>query len=193
MLGGLTSMLISNLPLADLSDIQDNFVRVGLQTGFTLQQFIAQCIVFIILFSVTYKFGWKPVRSILEQRRTTIEQAMANAEKIKRELADAEASRLAIIQKANEKGAEIIAEAEKAAVVRGEQKTQEATRQAEEIVKKAHEAALLDKQRLLSELKREVGALVIQTTQKVTGKVLTLDDQNRLNAETQQQIDASNN
>ncbi len=183
-------MSISCLPLAN---IIDNLQDAGTLTGWNTQQFLSQCVAVTVLFTVLYIFGWKPVRSILEQRRATIEESMANADKIKRELADAEASRLAIIQKANEKAAEIVAEAEKAAIIRGEQKTQEATRQAEEIVKKAHEAALLDKQRLLSELKREVGALVIQTTQKVTGKVLTLDDQNRLNAETQQQIDASNN
>lgn len=183
-------MLIPTLPLAN---IIDNLEAVGAQTGFTLQQFIAQCIAFTVLLLVLNQFAWKPVNTILNQRRETIEEAMANAEKIKRQLADAEASRLSTLQKANEQAAAIIAQAEKAAVVRGEQKTQEATRQAEDIIKKAHEAALLDHQRLLSELKREVGALVVQTTQKVAGKVLTPDDQNRLNAETLQQLSAAGN
>src|SRR5277367_5000681 len=95
-------MLFPHLPLADLNDIKTNFQNVGIQTGFTLQQFIAQCIAFTVLFAVTWKFGWKPVRTILEQRRNTIEESMANAEKIKKELSDAEATRLGIIQKANE-------------------------------------------------------------------------------------------
>jgi F-type H+-transporting ATPase subunit b len=186
-------MLIFNLPLADLNDIQNNFENVGLRTGFTTQQFLSQCFVVLVLFLVLNQFAWKPVRTILEQRRKTIEDAMANADKIKRELARAEADRLSILQKANEKAVAIIADAEKAAVVRGEQKTQEAARAAEEIIKKAHEAAVLDHQRLLAELKREVGTLVIQTTEKVTGKVLTPDDQNRLNAETLQQLSANQN
>ena len=42
-------------------------------------------------------------------------------------------------------------------------------------------------------LKQQVAALVIQTTEKVAGKVLTADDQTRLNAETQRQLSASNN
>jgi F-type H+-transporting ATPase subunit b len=158
-----------------------------------VQQFIAQCIAFTVLSIVLWKFAWKPVRTILEQRRTAIEESMANAEQIKKELADAEAARLKIIQKANEQAAAIIAEAEKSAAVRGEQRTQEAARQAEEIVKKAHEAAVLDRDRLLAELKRQVGALVIQTTEKVAGKVLTAEDQARLNAETQRQLSAPNN
>jgi len=79
-------MLILHLPLADLTDIQNNFKEVGLTTGFTLQQFIAQCVAFIVLFTVAHQFGWKKVRVILEERRKTIEDSMANAEKIKKEL-----------------------------------------------------------------------------------------------------------
>jgi F-type H+-transporting ATPase subunit b len=186
-------MLLPNLPLADLTDIKTNFENVGLQTGFTLQQFIAQCIVVTVLFLVLQKFGWKPVRTILEQRRKTIEDAMANAEKIKKQLADAEATRLSIIQKANEQANTIVAAAEKSAAVIAEQRAKEATRQAEDIIKNAHDASLLDRNRLMEELKRHVGELVIQTTEKVTGKILTAEDQTRLNTETLRQLGASHN
>ena len=37
---------------------------------------------------------------------------------------------------------------------------------------------------MLVELKREVGQLVVQTTAKVTGKILTPEDQRRLAEET---------
>ena len=133
------------------------------------------------------------MRTVLEERRKTIEDAMANADKMKKDLADAETTRLSIITKANEQANAIIASAEKSAVVRGEQRTKEATRQAEEIIKKAHEAAVLDRDRLLAELKLQIGSLVIQTTEKVAGKVLTADDQTRLNSETLKQLGATNN
>jgi F-type H+-transporting ATPase subunit b len=183
-------MFIPPLPLAS---IVDNLKSVLTGAGFNPQQFFAQCIAFTVLSLVLWKFAWKPVRTILEQRRTTIEEAMANAEKMKQKLAEAEAARLAILQKANEQATGIIAEAEKTAAIRGEQLAREATRQAEDIVKKAHEASVLDRDRLLAELKQHVGSLVVQTTEKVTGKVLTPDDQNRLNSETLRQLSATNN
>jgi len=182
--------MLTSLPLAS---IVDNLQAAGTSTGWNSGQFFAQCIAVIVLFTVLNQFAWKPVRTILEQRRTTIEQSMINADKIKKELADAEASRLAIIQKANEQAAGIIAEAQKTAVVVGERKTQEATAQAEDIIRKAHEAGVLDRNRLLADLKREVGALVVQTTEKVAGKTLTPEDQSRLNSEALRQIGASNN
>jgi F-type H+-transporting ATPase subunit b len=186
-------MFIPNLPLADLSDIKDNFERVGMQTGFTLQQFIAQCVVVTVLFIVLNKYGWKPVRTILEQRQKVIADAMANAEKIKTELADAEASRIKVIQKANEQAGALIAEAQKSAAVLAERLAQEATAQAQDIIRKAHEASVLDRDRLMAELKRHLGELVIQTTEKVAGKVLTSDDQVRLKDETLHQLSANNN
>ena len=49
---------------------------------------------------------------------------------------------------------------------------------------KARQAAEAEHARMLAELRREVGRLVVQTTAKVTGKVLTPDDQQRLAEET---------
>jgi F-type H+-transporting ATPase subunit b len=43
---------------------------------------------------------------------------------------------------------------------------------------------------MLTELRREVGRLVVETTSKVTGKVLTPDDQKRLADETTRQLAA---
>jgi F-type H+-transporting ATPase subunit b len=178
---------------ASLDDIATNFQNVGLSTGFTKQQFLSQCVAVTVLFLVMYKFAWKKVLVILEERRKTIEQSMKNAEQCKKELADAESKRLEIIQKANDQANKIIAEAEKSAEAVKERRAQEATRQAEEIIKTAHEAAVLDRNRLMAELKSQIGALVIQTTEKVTGKVLSPADQARLNDETLRQVEARNN
>ena len=178
-----------------LAQIQavDNLQQIGKETGFSLWQFLSQIFAVTILFIFLNHFAWKPVRSILEQRRKTIEESIANAEKIKSELVDAEAARIKVIQQANEKANAIVAEAEKGAVLRAEQKLQEASRQAEDIIRKAHEAAVLDRNRLMDELKRELGGLVVLTAEKVVGKVLTEEDHSRVNLETLRQLRANSN
>ena len=148
---------------------------------------------FTILLLLLNKLAWKPVVKMLDERRQIIADSIANADKIKSQLADAEASRLAIIQVANQKAAEMIAETEKTALVLTEQRSKEATRQAEDIIKNAREASVIERNRLMAELKSHLGELVIQTTQKVTGKVLTNDDLARLNTETVRQLEASKN
>jgi F-type H+-transporting ATPase subunit b len=186
-------MIHAHLFLANIGDIENNFENVGLQTGFTVQQFIAQIVAVTVLFVVMYKFAWKKVLVMLDERSKRIEHSMAEVERIKRQSTEAEAERLSIIQKANEQANKIIAEAEKSAAAVTERRAQEATRQAEEIVKSAREAAVLERNRLMAELKTQIGALVIQTTEKVAGKVLLPADQARLNDETLKQVKARNN
>ena len=69
-----------------------------------------------------------------------------------------------------------------------ERKQQEAIVAAEQILAKAREASALEHERTMSQLKRELGRLVIDTTAKVTGKVLTSDDQRRLQEEASRQM-----
>ena len=59
---------------------------------------------------------------------------------------------------------------------------------AEQIMVKAREAAAQDHARMLVELKREVGRLVVQATAGVTGKILTPEDQRRLAEETAREL-----
>jgi F-type H+-transporting ATPase subunit b len=70
------------------------------------------------------------------------------------------------------------------------QETQKAIAAAEQIMSKAREAAARDHERMLAELKREVGRLVVQATAAVTGKILTPEDQRRLAEETAKQVAA---
>jgi F-type H+-transporting ATPase subunit b len=183
-------MITSQLPFAD---IIQNFKDIGEKTGFNPAQFLAQCVAVTCLFILLNKLAWTPVRRMLDERRKVIADSIANADKIKKELSDAEATRIGIIQKANDQANKIIAEAEKSAAAVTARRAEEATRQAQDIVKSAHEAAVLDRNRLMAELKGQIGDLVIQTTQKVTGKVLNADDQARLNTETLREVEARNN
>ena len=59
---------------------------------------------------------------------------------------------------------------------------------AKQIVANASEAAQRDHDRMLAELKREIGRLVVETTAAVVGKVLTPEDQRRLAEEAARQL-----
>ena len=59
---------------------------------------------------------------------------------------------------------------------------------AEQIVAKAREASAIEHERTMAELKHELGRLVVETTAKVTGKVLTPEDQKRLQEEAARQV-----
>jgi len=82
----------------------------------------------------------------------------------------------------------MIDEARESAGHVAERKEQEAIAAAEQIIAKAREASVIEHEKTMAELKRELGRLVVDTTAKVTGKVLTADDQRRLQEEASRQI-----
>src|SRR5258707_14604234 len=129
---------------------------------------IAQIISFSIVCALLYKFAYQRVLQMLEERRQRIAEGLANAEKIKTELARTEAQRQEVLTQANTQATKLIEEARAAAARVQEQETQKAIASAEDIIRKAREAAAQDHARMLTELKREVGRLVVQTTATVT-------------------------
>jgi F-type H+-transporting ATPase subunit b len=144
----------------------------------------AQIISFGIVCALLYLFAYKRVLTMLEDRRSQIAQGLANAEKIRAELDRTEAQRREVMAHAHAHAAQFVEEARASAARLLEQETQKAMATAEQILYRAREAAAADHDRMLAELKREVGRLVVQTTSIVTGKILTPDDHRRLAEET---------
>jgi F-type H+-transporting ATPase subunit b len=149
---------------------------------------IMQLVSFSAVFFVLWRFAYKPIFAMLEARREKIAESLANAEKIKADVARTEAERQKILADAGDRANKLIEEGREAAARVREQETQKAIAAAEQIVAKAREAAIQERTQMLAQLKREVGRLVVQTTSSVTGKILTPDDQRRLAQETEKQL-----
>ena len=164
--------------------------ETGRQFGFNSSLFLSQVIGFCIVAGLLYKFAYGPVLKLLPERRAHIEEGLKNADQIKAELARTEAARLEILNKANTQANKLIEEARAAAARVQEQETQKAIAQAAQIVAKAQEAMEAERARILADVRKEVGSLVVKATAAVTGKILTLDDQKRLIDETNRQIAA---
>lgn len=160
------------------------------ELGIDWKMLIAQLISFSIVFFILWRFAYRPIFTMLQLRREKIAEGLANAEKSKAQLAKTEADRQAVLAQAGEMADKMIEEARAAAARVREVETQKAIAIAEQIVAKAREAAAQDHARMLDELKREVGRLVVQTTTAVTGKILTPEDQRRLAEETERQLTA---
>ena len=164
-------------------------IRDTAQTfGWNLKLFLSQVISFVIVALLLRRFAYKPILGVLEERRQRIEESLHNADKIKQQLAEAEQRYSEILAKANADAQKMIDEARESASHLSERKQQEAIASAEQILAKAREASAMEHARTMEALKRELGRLVVDTTAKVTGKVLTSDDQRRLQEEAARQL-----
>ena len=71
-----------------------------------------------------------------------------------------------------------------------EEQEAEASRKAEEIIKKARQLAELEQQKEREALKEQFGQLVALAAAQVTGKMLTEEDQRRINREAIDSLDS---
>jgi F-type H+-transporting ATPase subunit b len=176
---------------ATQAQVMDSGVeRIATTFGVDWSHLLAQVVSFCIVCAILYRFAYRPVLAMLEVRRQQIALGVANAERIEAELARTEAQRQEVMAQANTQATRFIEEARAAAARMLAQETQKAVAAAEQIAIKAREAAAQDHDRMLAELKREVGRLVVQATTTVTGKILTSEDQRRLAEETAKQVAA---
>lgn len=168
--------------------IVDSAKEIGQTFGWNVPLFLSQVISFAIVALLLRIYAYKPILKVLEERRQRIEEGELNAEKIKQQLAEAEQRYAEILAKANAQAQKMIDEARESSGHLAERKQQEAITTAEQIVAKAREANAIEHERTMADLKRELGRLVVETTVKVTGKVLTAEDQHRLQEEANRQL-----
>jgi len=108
-----------------LRDTADTF-------GWNWQLFLSQVISFSIVAILLRKFAYKPILAVLEDRRRKIEEGQLNAEKIRKELADAEKRYQEIVGKANADAQRMIDEARESSAHLADRKQQEAIAAAEQ-------------------------------------------------------------
>ena len=164
--------------------------EIARQFGLNWPHFLAQVFSFCLVAFLLHRFAYKPILLTLEARRQRIEESLANAEKIKVQLGQAEEERKKTLAEAGAQAGKIIEEARAVAEKELVKRSQEAIATANQIIAKAREASEAELARMKGELRQEVGRLVVETTAKVTGKVLTMEDQKRLAEETNKELAA---
>lgn len=158
--------------------------------GVDWQKFGAQTILFVTVYLVLKRFAFGPVVAMFEERRRRIEEGQLNAEKIKKTLAESEVRCQEILRKANADAQRIIDEGRTSSEAHSQKATQQAIKDAESIIVRAHETVELDRAKMVAEVKKEMVHLVVDTTAKVAGRILTKEDQDRLASETSKQLAA---
>lgn len=166
----LLAVLVNNSPVES----------VAKTFGVNWSHLSAQVISFSIVCAILYRFAYRPILKMLDERRNQIAQGLSDSEAIRAELARTEAQRHEVLLRAHEQARSLIEEAREAAARLREEEIQKTHAASEQILSHARELAGREHEHMLAELKQEVGGLVVKTTAAVAHKVLTSEDQRRL-------------
>ncbi|MEI6265977.1 MAG: ATP synthase F0 subunit B [Sphingobacteriia bacterium] len=130
-------------------------------------------IAFGIVFFILKAFAWKPILSSLKERETGIADAIASADKVKAEMALMKNENEAMMSKAREERAVMIKEAKETSDKMVSEAKEKAKAEYDRIVADAQTAITQQKNAALTEVKNQVGTLVIEVAEKVLQRELS--------------------
>ena len=157
-------------------------VLVDLLGGFGVNAlaFLSQLVSFGIVFLILWKWGLPAILKMMNQRQAVIQEGIENAERARRDLADATARAEQVLLEARRQAQETIAQATKAAEAESNRIREEAHAQAEQITKQQVARIQQEAARARAELNRLVVNLSINAASKVISKSVDSSDNRRL-------------
>jgi len=132
--------------------------------NFTL---FAQAAAFILFIWFTVKFVWPPLLRAIETRQKTIADGLAEAERGRSSLAEAEKQTDVILREAKARAQEIVVAAEKAASQRVEESKSQAKAEGERLVNAAKAQIEQEVQSAKQQLREQVASLAVSGAEKI--------------------------
>ncbi len=128
---------------------------------------------FLIVFFILKKFAWKPIIKGLNDRETSIADAIATAEKVKLEMAQLKNDNEALLATAREERSAMLKEAKEIKDKMINDAKEEAKVQAAKIITDAQASINQQKMAAIVDLKNQVGKMVIEVSEKILRKELS--------------------
>lgn len=128
---------------------------------------------FLVVFFLLKSLAWKPILSSLKERETSIADAIASADKVKAEMATLKNENEVMMAKAREERAVMIKEAKETADKMVADAKEKAKAEFDRIVAEAQTAITQQKNAALTDVKNQVGSLVIEVAEKVLNRELS--------------------
>jgi F-type H+-transporting ATPase subunit b len=128
---------------------------------------------FLIVFFILKKFAWPAIVKGLSDREASITEALATAEKVKLEMAQLKNDNEALLVKTREERSAILKEAKEIKDKMVNSAKEDAKAAASKIMADAQATIQQQKMAALTDLKNQIGTLVIETSEKVLRKELS--------------------
>ena len=153
--------------------------------------YIWTIVTFVVLLLLLAKFAWRPLLQALERRQEAIRKSLDDARQAKQELGRLHEESARILAQARAEADAIISRTRADAARAGEELKQKARADAENIVKHAEREIQLETSRALQKVRQEAVDISIDIASKILQRNLSREDNERLIAETLQEIQTS--
>ncbi len=144
--------------------------------NFSLDLFVKQTVLFLILIFLMVKFAWKPILSALNDREEGIKNALDSAEKAKRDMENLQADNANALKEAREERDAMMKEAREIKTKMIEDAKEEAKAEADKLIANAQAAIQSEKKAAIADIKTQVASLSVEIAEKVVKEELSNKD-----------------
>lgn len=148
--------------------------------GLNLKILLAQLVNFAVLFFVLWKFAYKPIFKMLEDRRNKIGKGVENAEKADGKLKQAKVKEEEIVSSAKKEALEIIEEARKRAEAKKQSVIDKTKDEIGEIINIEKQKIQQEKADTLKSIKADISGLVVLAVEKILQEKLSGEEDDKL-------------
>jgi F-type H+-transporting ATPase subunit b len=130
-------------------------------------------VAFLVVFFILKKFAWPAIVGGLKKREETIAESLATAERVKAEMSQLKSENEALLATAREERAQLLKEARETKDRIINEAKEQAKIEANKIMLESQAAINAQKMAAITEVKNQVGKLVIEVSEKVLRKELS--------------------
>lgn len=128
---------------------------------------------FVIVFFILKKYAWGPILKSMNDREQGISDSLATAEKIKIEMSAMKSENEALLVKAREERAQMLKEAKETKDRIINEAKEQAKVETNKIIADAQSVINQQKMAALTDLKNQVGTLVVEVSEKILRRELS--------------------
>ena len=143
---------------------------------FSLGLFFWQSMIFIVLLFLLRKYAWGPILSAVNERETSIKDALAAAEAARTEMESLQSDNQRILKEARAEKEAMLKEARSTRAELINTAKEDAQAEADKILTQAQEAIQNEKRAAINELREQVGSIAMDIAEKVLQKELENKD-----------------
>jgi F-type H+-transporting ATPase subunit b len=144
--------------------------------NFSLDLFVKQTILFVVLIFLMVAFAWKPILKALNDREEGIKDALDSAEKAKLEMENLQADNERLLKEARAERESMLKEARDMKNKMIEDAKEEAREEANKMIAQAQASIESEKKAAIADLKSQVANLSIDIAEKVVKEELSNKD-----------------
>ena len=143
---------------------------------FSIGLFFWQSMIFIGLLFLLRKYAWGPILSAVNERETSIKDALSSAEAARTEMESLQSDNQRILKEARAEKEALLKEARSTRAELINTAKEEAQAEADKILTQAQEAIQNEKRAAINELREQVGSIAMDIAEKVLQKELENKD-----------------